>query len=100
MSNWYQWQGEKLVLNILLQPAARKNAIVGVHGNALKIRITQPPVDGKANAFLCRYLAEIFGVTRSQVEIISGTSARTKRVRILPNDKVLPAALLNLVKFC
>ena len=57
-------------------------AATGLHGERLKIRLTAPPVEGKANAYLMAFLAKAFGVSKSQVSLISGELNRQKRVRI------------------
>lgn len=82
MTAWYQWQGEDLILSVRLQPRASRDEIVGPHGDALKIRITAPPVEGQANAHLLKYLAAAFGVDRADVTLLSGAAARSKRLRI------------------
>lgn len=83
MGGWYQWNGERLLLNIRVQPRASRDEIVGPLGaDSLKIRITAAPVDGKANAHLIKFLAKAFGVPKRQVELISGTSGRDKRLAI------------------
>ncbi|MBM3127823.1 MAG: YggU family protein [Chloroflexi bacterium] len=63
-------------------PRASKNQIAGVEGDALKVRLTAPPVEGKANDALIAFLAEMLGVRRAQIEIISGQTARRKIVRV------------------
>jgi len=63
-------------------PRGRRDKIVGVHGDALKIRLTAPPVKGKANRALRKFLADCLGVSRSDVEILSGHTSRQKRVRV------------------
>ncbi len=78
----YQWQDGDLILSCHLQPKAAKDEIVGLHGDSVKIRITAPPIDGRANAHLVKFLAKQFGVTKRAVTIISGELARQKRVRI------------------
>ncbi len=78
----YRWQGESLELRVRLQPRASRDEIVGPHGDALKVRITAPPVEGKANAHLIKFLARTFGVAGSQVELLSGDASRDKRLRI------------------
>lgn len=80
--HWYRWDGPDLLLTVHIQPRARQDEIVGPHGDRLKIRITAPPVDGKANSHLIRFLAETCGVAVSAVELIAGTSGRDKRLRI------------------
>jgi uncharacterized protein (TIGR00251 family) len=93
MSNpdsWYQWDEEDLLLNIRVQPKASHDEIVGPHNNALKIRITAPPVDGKANAHLVRFLAKSFGVAKSRIKLISGETGRDKKLRIRAPTNLLP----------
>lgn len=75
-------QSEGVEIRIYIQPRASKTEIVGLHGEALKIRVASPPVDGQANAELCRFLARHFGVPRQHVQLKSGVSARQKRVFI------------------
>jgi hypothetical protein len=92
MGGWYQWQGEQLLLSVRVQPRSSKDEIVGPHGTeSLKVRITAPPVDGKANAHLIKFLAKSFGVAKSQVELVSGTTGRDKRLAIT-GPKCLPEA--------
>ncbi len=69
-------------LRIHCQPRASKTEMVGYHGNALKIRLAAPPVEGEANLELCRFLAGYFAVSRQDVQILSGKGARQKRVLI------------------
>ena len=69
-------------LSVRIQPRASKNGMERLSDGSLKIRLTAPPVDGAANDALVRFLAETFGVPRSQVEILSGHTARQKIVRI------------------
>ncbi len=71
-----------VILNIHVQPRASKNQVCGLQGEALKIRLTSPPVEGAANKLCREYLADLFGVAKSYVEIISGETSRHKRVRI------------------
>lgn len=93
MSGYYQWQGVRLLLNVRVQPRASRDEIVGPHGErALKIRITAPPVDGKANTHLIRFLAKAFGVPRSQINLIGGESSRTKRLSINSPKQLPPIA--------
>lgn len=76
------WQAGDLTLQIRLQPRASKDEIIGWHGDALKIRITAPPVDGKANKHLLAFLAKQFKVPSAQVTLVSGLTGRDKRVCI------------------
>jgi len=71
-----------IVLELHVQPGAKRTEAAGVHGDRVKIRLAAPPVDGAANDELVRFLAEAFGVPRRQVTIVSGATSRRKRVRI------------------
>ena len=68
------------VLNLRIVPRASKNTILGRHGDALKIRLCAPPVDGAANAALIEFLAKTFSLPRSRIQLLSGQTSRTKRV--------------------
>lgn len=67
-------------LQLHIQPRASTTEIAGVHGDALKIRLAAPPVDGAANEALIRFLAERLGVPRAAVMLIAGLSGRRKLV--------------------
>ena len=69
-------------LAIHVQPRARKTEVVGRHGDAIKIRLKAPPVDGAANDELVRFLADVLDVPRSAVTIVSGAASRSKKVAI------------------
>ncbi len=74
--------GEGLLLDLHVQPNARQSSVEGVHGERLKVKIASPPVDGKANREVCRFLAELFGVAKSAVSIERGASSRAKQVLV------------------
>jgi uncharacterized protein (TIGR00251 family) len=65
-----------------VQPGAGRTAVVGRHGNALKVRVAAPPQAGRANDASAALLAETFGVGAAQVELVGGASSRAKRFRI------------------
>jgi len=75
-------RSEGVEIRVHIQPRASKTEIVGLYGEALKIRIASPPVDGQANAELYRFLARQLGVPQQYVQVISGSSSRQKRVFI------------------
>jgi len=79
---WYRWDGTALVLRLRIQPRASTDELAGPYGDRLKVRITAPPVDGKANAHLCAFLAAHCGVAPSRVALTAGESGRDKTVRI------------------
>lgn len=80
--SYFRWDGTDLLLDCHLQPKASKDEFAGLHGERLKIRISAPPIDGRANAQLLAFIAKAFGVAKSQVSLDSGDSSRQKRVRI------------------
>ena len=69
-------------LRIHCQPRASKTEIAGWYGDALKVRIACPPVDGKANIELCQFLARHFGVQGQNIQVLSGKNGRQKRIVI------------------
>lgn len=75
------------------QPGAKRTAVVGVHGDRLKIALASPPVDGKANATLIKYLSKELGVSKSSVRLLSGDTSREKRIEVvgLSTDDLLEA---------
>ena len=87
--SWLREDGDGVVLTLHIQPGAKRTEVAGLHGDALKIRLAAPPVDGKANEALIAYLAKTLGVPKSNVELVAGQSSRAKRVRIAG----IPAAL-------
>src|SRR2546430_9001357 len=78
-------EGEETVtitLRVHVQPGAGRTAVVGRHGNSLKVRVAAPPEGGRANDACIALLAETFGVAPSAVELVSGASSRVKRFRL------------------
>lgn len=80
---WYRWEGEDLILRLRVQPKASKDAFSGPYGDdEYKITLTAPPVDGKANAHLLKFVAKAFGLPRSKVALESGAHSRSKCLRL------------------
>ena len=75
MSTPLTMQGDTLLLNLYIQPKASRDQLVGLHGDELKVAITAPPVDGKANAHLTKYLSKQFRVAKGQIRIVKGSGA-------------------------
>jgi uncharacterized protein len=92
LSTWHRWEGDDLLLWVKVQPKASRDGFAEVLDDAIKLRITAPPVDGKANAHLIAWLAKAFGVAKSAVNIDSGDSQRRKRLRI-QQPRRLPDAI-------
>lgn len=92
MPGFYSWQDGDLLLRVYLQPRASRDEIIGPHGEALKIRVTAPPVEGKANRRLQEFLAGEFGVPSTRVELEKGHGSRIKLWRIR-QPRRLPAGI-------
>jgi uncharacterized protein len=67
---------------VKVHPRARKNAITGVVGDALKLALTAPPLDGKANQAVVEFFSELFAIPRSSITIASGETSRNKVIRV------------------
>ncbi len=85
---WFRRDGPDLVLQVQVQPRAGTDAIAGVLGDRLKVRLTAPPVEGRANEYLMTYLAKVFGVPRRQVALERGKTAKRKQIRIRSPQKL------------
>ena len=83
-STWYRCDsgGQRLILTLHVQPGAKQTEAVGLHGDAMKVRLAAPPVEGAANAALIEFLAGIFGVPQRQVTLKHGIKSRRKVVEI------------------
>jgi hypothetical protein len=81
---WWRLDAEeqRLTLTLYIQPGAKRTQSVGLHGDALKIKLAAAPVEGAANAALADYLADIFGVTIRQVMLKQGARSRRKVIEI------------------
>ena len=80
--NWLKEEDNGVVLTIKVVPRARNTGIAGTDGEWLRVHLRAPPVDGKANEALLRWLAETLGVAKGAVELVTGTTSRIKRVRV------------------
>ena len=80
--DWLQETPQGVTLALRLAPRAARDAVQGVLGDALKIRLTAPPVEGQANAALLRFLRDRLELPASQVHLVSGLTGRNKRVLI------------------
>lgn len=83
MSLWYRVGADGCVtLTLHIQPGARTTELAGLHGDALKIRLAAPPVDGKANTALIDFIADRLEIARSAVRLKSGQSSRRKVLEV------------------
>jgi uncharacterized protein (TIGR00251 family) len=79
---------KEVFLKVYLQPKSSKNEIVGPYRDGIKVRVTAPPVEGKANEALIKFLAKEFKISASSIEILRGHHSREKIMRIGGNVKI------------
>ncbi len=79
---WARWSAGELLLQLHVQPGARRTAVVGTHGQRLKIALQAPPVDGKANEELLRFLANTLDQRRTALRLAAGLASREKCVAV------------------
>lgn len=89
-------QHNDLLLNIYVQPKASRDQIVGLHGDELKVAITAPPIDGKANAHLQKYFSKIFKVAKGNIVVVKGELGRHKQLKIL-SPRLIPDVIEGLL---
>ncbi|HEX6560357.1 MAG TPA: DUF167 domain-containing protein [Longimicrobiales bacterium] len=75
-------RGDAVRINVHVQPRASRSEVVGQHGDAVKVRLAAPPVEGAANEELCRFMAKTVGVAASRVTIVAGETSRNKALEI------------------
>jgi len=81
-----QKNSQGLVFKVLVQPRSSKNMLAGLHDDALKIKLTAPPVNNAANRMSIKFLAKALGIPQSSLEIVSGHTSRNKQV-LLHSDR-------------
>lgn len=91
---WFYWREDSLFLHIYLQPRASKEEIVGLHQDAIKIRLKAAPIEGQANEALITFIAALFKVAQKNVIIKQGKESRKKWICIVKPTH-LPASLVN-----
>lgn len=86
-----------VILPVRASPAAKRNAITGVHNGMLKISVTAPPDDGRANAAIVALLAKSLQISKSRVQLLSGATQRQKKFLLVDVDPATVARLENTV---
>lgn len=94
MAEWYRRDGETITLTLHVQPGAKRNEIAGLHGAALKIRLAAPPVEGRANEALQKFIAELFAVPLRNVELKHGAQSRHKVIQV-KGSRVDPGSIIE-----
>jgi uncharacterized protein (TIGR00251 family) len=92
--SWWRRDGERVILELHVQPGARRTEVAGLHGERLKIRLAARAVDGAANEALVEFLAERLATRKSEVRIESGLTSRQKRVSV-SGAALRPESLLS-----
>ena len=90
---WHRREGDIITLTLHVQPGAKRSEVTGLHGDALKIRLAAPPIEGRANEALLRFIAGCFNVPLRNVELKQGGQSRHKMVRVT-GSKIEPERLL------
>ena len=92
---FFRWLGADLELSVHAQPGARTTEVQGLHGDAIKIRISARAVDGAANDALLEFVASALHVPRRRCVLLSGQTSRRKRVRVEAPDRALAEGVLS-----
>jgi uncharacterized protein (TIGR00251 family) len=93
MADWYRRDGENITLTLHVQPGAKRSEIAGLHGDALKIRLAAPPIEGRANEALLKFIAKLFDVPLRQVELKRGEQSRHK-VILVQRSRIEPDSIV------
>ena len=92
-------EGNAMTFKVRVQPRSSNNGVVGLYGDALKIKLTAPPVDGKANATCLKFFSDLFNIPKSAIQIVSGKTGRDKKIRLtLPSGKKIEDVSNRLVR--
>jgi uncharacterized protein len=95
VSDLFHARDDHVLVDVHVQPRAGRTAVVGRHGTALKLRVAAPPADGRANDATCALLARTLGVAPGAVQVVSGATSRSKRLRVDGIDGPTTAAALR-----
>lgn len=90
---WYRRSGETITLTLHVQPGAKRSEIVGLHGEALKIKLAAPPLEGRANDALLKFVSGLFAVPLRNTELKQGGQSRHKIVAVT-GSRIAPESLL------
>lgn len=86
---WFYWDNNDLILRLRIQPKASRDAFIAPYGdNHYKVTISSPPIGGKANEQLIRFLSKQFGLPRSRISLESGERSRSKSLRLKSPTKL------------
>ena len=94
MDSFYSWDGDTLIFNILGTPSAKHDAIGKPKGNQLKVSVRESPVRGRATDYMVHFLADEFGVSSKDIQVVMGRFNVNKQLRI-KNPQNLPAGIIR-----
>lgn len=95
---WYHHKENVITLRLYIQPGAKRTEVIGLHGDALKVRLAAPPIEGRANEALLRFIADNFNVPLRNVELKQGALSRHKVV-LVNGSSLEPESLLTSANF-
>lgn len=84
--SWYRYESNALILRLYIQPGAKRNEIIGLMQDELKIKLATPALEGRANSALIKFLAQLFEVPKSKIVLKSGEKSRHKIIEISDSD--------------
>lgn len=90
-ARWYRSEGTDLLIDVRVQARAARAAIGAVVNDRLQVRLTSPPIDGRANAELCALICEAFSLARSRIVLARGAKRREKQLRVLGCTQLPPS---------
>jgi uncharacterized protein (TIGR00251 family) len=82
LAQWYQQTAEQITLKVYVQPGAKQSEVAGLHGEALKIRLNAPAIEGRANEALIKFIAQLFNVPTRKIILKRGEKSRHKTLII------------------
>ena len=84
--SWYRYESDALILKLYIQPGAKRNEIIGLMQDELKIKLATPALEGRANSALIKFLSQLFKVPRSKIVLKSGEKSRHKIIEVSDSD--------------
>ncbi len=88
---------DELIIDIYVQPGAKISQIIGIHGERLKIKISSPPVDGKANHEVIEFFSQLLNISRRDISLVSGEKSRNKRVKIIGSSEIIKQQIQGII---
>lgn len=90
---WYQQEDDMIIMNVYVQPGAKRTECVGFYGDVPKIRLASPPIDGRANDALLNFISQVCDVPKRQVVLMRGDKSRHKQL-VITGSRIEPLSLV------